>query len=37
MSPQNTLDKVESETEIPEERNISPEERQKVIDDLRLI
>ena len=27
----------EHDQEIPKERNISPEERQKIIDDLRLI
>ena len=29
--------KNENEKEIPKERYISPEERQKIIDDLRLI
>ena len=28
---------VDSETEIPTERYISPEERQKIIDELRVI
>ena len=39
-SPQNSSEiKVESDNneEIPKERYISPEERQKIIDDLRLI
>ena len=42
--PQNSSDKVKSEaenirldTEIPKERYIFPERRQKIIDDLRLI
>ena len=34
--PQNNLEIVESETEILKERYISPEKRQKIIDDLRL-
>ena len=36
-SPQNTSEALESETELPKERNISPEERQQIIDELRLI
>ena len=36
-SPQNTLETVESKTEILREIHISPEERQKIIDNLRLI
>ena len=43
-SPQNTPETVESETEkigfdreIPKQRYISPEKRQKPIDDLRLM
>ena len=36
-SPQNTSEMVDSETEIPTERYISPEERQKIIDELRVI
>ena len=35
--PQNTSETIESETEIPRERCISPEKRQKIIDDLRLV
>ena len=31
------MEVVENETEIPNERYISPEERQQVIGDLRLI
>ena len=36
---QNNLEKVtnENDKEIPKERYISPEERQKIIDNLRLI
>ena len=33
----NTSRTVQSETEIPKERYISPEKKQKSIDDLRLI
>ena len=33
-SPQNFLKKFESETEIPKERYISPEKRQKIKNDL---
>ena len=36
-SPQDNSETVESETEIPKERYISPEERQRIIDKLRLI
>ena len=43
-SPQNSLKTVTNETEsiehdkeIPKERYISPEKRQEIIDDLRLI
>ena len=36
-SPQNTSEMVDSETEIPTERYISPEERQKIIDELKVI
>ena len=36
-SPQNTSEALESETELPKERYISPEERQQIIDELRLI
>ena len=38
-SPQNNSKTITNEynKEIPKERNISPEERQKIIDDLRLI
>ena len=38
-SQQNNSDKVTNEhgKEIPKERYISPEERQKIIEDLRLI
>ena len=38
-SPQNNSETVKNEhdKEIPEERYISPEERQKITDDLRLI
>ena len=36
-SPQNTSETVKRETEIPRERYISPEERQKVINELRSI
>ena len=36
-SPQISSAKVENETEIPKERYVSPEKRQKIIDDLRLI
>ena len=38
-SPQNNSETVtnEHDKEMPEERYISPEERQKIIDDLRLI
>ena len=28
---------VDSETEIPKERQISPEERQKIIEELELV
>ena len=39
--PQNTSETVESETEIPKERHIYiyiyPEEKQQIIDELRLI
>ena len=37
--PQNNWETItnENDKEIPKERYISPEERQKVIDDLRLI
>ena len=36
---QNNLEKTvnEHDTEIPREKYISPEERQKIINDLRLI
>ena len=39
MSPQNNSKTVSNEhdKEIPKERYISPEERQNMIDDLRLI
>ena len=37
MSPQYTLEAVESETETLKERYISPEETQQIIDELRLI
>ena len=36
-SPQNFAETVESETEIPNERYNSPEEKKQVIDGLRLI
>ena len=43
-SPQNSSEAVDNETkntgfdkEIPKERYISPEERQKIINDLRLM
>ena len=36
-SPQNTLEAVKSEAEIRKERYISPEKREKIIYDLRLI
>ena len=38
-SPQNNSETItnEHDKEIPKERYISPEERQKIIDDLRLI
>ena len=36
-SPQNTLEAVKSEAEIRKERCISPEKREKIIYDLRLI
>ena len=36
-SPENTSETVESETEIPKERYISPEEREQINDELRLI
>ena len=36
-SPQNTSETVNSETEIPIEKYISPEERLQIIDELRLI
>ena len=36
-SPQNTSVTVESQTEIPKERYRSPEERQQIIDEFRLI
>ena len=38
-SQQNNSETVtnENDKEIPKERYISPEERQKIIDDLRLI
>ena len=35
--PQNTSETIESETEIRRERCISPEKRQKIIGDLRLV
>ena len=35
--PKNNLEIVESETETPKERYISPEEMQQIIDELRLI
>ena len=37
-SPQNNSETItnEHDKEIPKERYISPEERQKIIDDLRL-
>ena len=31
------MDKLEVDNEIPKERYISPKERQKIIDELRLI
>ena len=37
QSPQNTSETVKRETEIPRERYVSPEERQQIIDELRLI
>ena len=39
ISQQNNLEMLtnESNKEIPKERYISPEERQKVIDDLTLV
>ena len=38
-STQNNLEKLadEHDKEIPKERYISPEERQKIINDLRLL
>ena len=38
-SPQNSSETVKNDydKEIPNEKYISPEERQKIIDDLRLI
>ena len=36
-SSQNTSETVESETKIPKERCISREERQQIIDELRLM
>ena len=38
-SPQNNSETIRHENvkEIPKGRNISPEERQKIIDDLRII
>ena len=38
-SPQNNSETItnEHDKEIPKERQISPEERQKIIDDLTLI
>ena len=36
-SPGNTLETFKSETEIAKERKISPEERQKIIKELRLV
>ena len=37
FSKENKLNEARSETEIPEERCISPEKRQQTIDELRLI
>ena len=38
VSPQNNSEEnIEHDTEIYRERYISPEQRQKIIDDLRLI
>ena len=36
-SPEDTSETFESETETPEERYIYPEERQKIIGELKLI
>ena len=36
-SPQDTSETLKSETEISKDRYISPEERQQIIDELRLI
>ena len=36
-SSQSTSETVESKTKIPRERYISPEKRQKIIDELRWI
>ena len=36
-SPQNTSETVESETEMLKKRYVYPEERQQIIDELRLI
>ena len=35
ITQQNISERVESETETPKERYMSPEKRQKVINDLR--
>ena len=35
-SPQNNLETVTNEEEISKERYVSPEQRQKIIDNLRL-
>ena len=36
-SLQNSLDKTNNEIELPKERYVSPEKRQQIIDDLRLV
>ena len=36
-SPQFTLEPVESETETPRKRYITPEKTRQIIDELRLI
>ena len=33
----NNLDKAKNEIEMPKERYISPEKRQQIIDELRLV
>ena len=35
--PQNTSEALESETEIPRKRYTSPDEKQQIINELRLI